>query len=242
MSGIKCMHRLRSGAFCQRYASHGSKFCAHHEGSLAHFSHHDGADLHPLARLTTPEDVFDVLREALNATRLGRMSAAQAHALGHLAAEWRKTYELLCMRQRESGLHRQILGGLVEDDMRMEAEQSEAPHPLPVQVDNVAVVAQPDPKSPPFAPIDTYPGWKEKHGRRRSDRTGDAPEIAPEPPIPAAAAAPACTSRPDASEPRERASDVVPFPASTPLASSQAAAPGAAASKPNGRPSPGKPG
>lgn len=164
MSGTKCMYRLRNGNFCRRFANHTSKFCSHHEGSLAHFQYSDGDELHPLQRLTTPEDIFNMLREALNATRLGRMSPAQAHALGHLSAEWRKTYEALSFRTREMGLHRQFLTDLMIDDKKAEAEQADAPHPLPVAIDNVATVNQPMPEAPPLEPVENYPGYKERNG------------------------------------------------------------------------------
>jgi hypothetical protein len=159
MPGTKCMYRLRNGNFCSRWANHTSKFCSHHEGSLAHFDFSEGDELHPLQRLTTPEDIFSMLREALNATRLGRMTPAQAHALGHLSAEWRKTYEMLSFRTRETGLYRQFLTDLMIDDKKAESELAEAPHPLPIAIDNVATVNQPMPNAPPLEPVENYPGY-----------------------------------------------------------------------------------
>lgn len=183
MSDRKCMYRLSSGSFCKRWASAGSKFCHHHEGSIAYFQESKADELHPLARLTTPEDIFDMLREALNATRLGRMSSGQAHAIGHLAAEWRKTFELLSFRQREMNLHRQFLTDVMVDDKELEAERAAAPHPLPVSIDDRAIVNQPNPYARPLEPIDSYPGWKERYGQRRTDRPGGTatPDGAPFP-------------------------------------------------------------
>lgn len=206
MSDRKCMYRLSSGSFCKRWASASSQFCHHHEGSTAYFQQSESGELHPLARLTTPEDIFDMLREALNATRLGRMSSGQAHAIGHLAAEWRKTYELLSFRQREMNLHRQFLTDVMVDDKELEAERAEAPHPLPVAIDERAIVNQPNPNARPLEPIDSYPGWKERYGQRRTDR----PPAVPPPDAPPAAVSP--SSGPVASLHREGAADVKPLP------------------------------
>jgi hypothetical protein len=160
MSGTKCIYRLRSGSFCRRYASAESKFCSHHQGSVARFEYFDGAELHPLQRLTTPEDVFDMLREALNATRLGRMTPAQAHAIGHLSAEWRKTYDTLLARGREDAIAGQFIPNLMLEEKQREAELAEAPHPLPLAIDNYATVNQPMPDAAPLEPVENYPGYR----------------------------------------------------------------------------------
>lgn len=207
MSDRKCTYRLSSGSFCKRWASASSQFCHHHEGSTAYFQQSESGELHPLARLTTPEDIFDMLREALNATRLGRMSSGQAHAIGHLAAEWRKTYELLSFRQREMNLHRQFLTDVMVDDKELEAERAEAPHPLPVAIDERANVNQPNPNARPLEPIDSYPGWKERYGQRRTDRPG-----ATDLPVPVATIPPESSSIPGPNQPSTAAFPVPPVP------------------------------
>ena len=59
----RCLYRLPDGNFCRRWASPGSRFCAHHQGSTAQLPAGEGAELHPLARLTTPADLFDLIRK-----------------------------------------------------------------------------------------------------------------------------------------------------------------------------------
>jgi hypothetical protein len=169
---VKCHHRFRSGSFCHRTASPGTPFCGYHQGSRATIASVEGAELHPLARLTTPEDVWDLLRETLNAARLGRISAAQARAVHHLAREWRAYYALLSERQREKALHRQILPTLMLEESRSDAELAEAPHPLPVSADGRAVDEHysKQPIWPPLEPVSSYPGWIEREGRRAGDR------------------------------------------------------------------------
>ena len=148
----KCLHRLPSGSFCKRWAAEGSQFCSHHVGSTAHLQHEEAMHLHPLARLTTPEDVFDLVRETLNAARLGRIPPGQAYSVCSLVREWRRLYQDLSFRQRESALHRQILPDLLIEDQQSESERTESPHPLPVSVDGGAIVAH-TASEPPAAPL-----------------------------------------------------------------------------------------
>ena len=173
------MHRLNDGSFCKRYASAGTRFCSHHQGSYAHLQHDDPVDIHPLARLTTPEDIFDLLRETLNAARLGRSPPGQAFAVGYLAAEWRKSYQELTILQRNMALHRQILPGLMLDETAIESERAEAPHPLPIRVDEGATIAhmtnKNNPAVPPLEHVSAYPGWIEQEGRRKGDRLSSIP-------------------------------------------------------------------
>ena len=173
----KCLHRLSSGSFCQRWAAEGSQFCSHHVGSRAHLQHEEAMHLHPLARLTTPEDVFDLLRETLNAARLGRITPGQAYAVGYLVSRWREVYQDLGMRQRESALHRQILPDLLVEEQQSESERTEAPHPLPVSVDGRAIIEHEseEPITPPLKHVSEYPGWIERHGRRKGDRPAPPP-------------------------------------------------------------------
>ena len=162
----KCMHRLHDGSFCKRWAAHDSRFCSHHQGSTAHLEYAEAPELHPLARLTTPEDIFDLLRETLNATRLGRMAPAQAYAIGYLVSQWRKSYQELGQRQRETAMYRQILPDLMLTEEQLEAERAEAPHPLPVSVDGPAAAQHLscEPINPPLKPLSDYPGWAERYG------------------------------------------------------------------------------
>jgi len=173
----KCLHRLSNGSFCKRWAAEGSQFCSHHVGSTAHLQHEEAMHLHPLARLTTPEDVFDLLRETLNAARLGRIPPGQAYAVGYLISRWREMYQDLSFRQRESALHRQILPDLLTEEQQSESERTEAPHPLPVRVDGQAIIehAASEPETAPLKHVSDYPGWIELHGRRKGDHPAPPP-------------------------------------------------------------------
>lgn len=186
----KCLHRLSSGSFCKRWAADGSMFCSHHVGSTAHLQHEEAMHLHPLARLTTPEDVFDLLRETLNAARLGRIPPGQAYAVGYLVSRWREMYQDLSIRQRESALHRQILPNLLVEECESESERTEAPHPLPISVDGRAIIEHEEPSDVPFKHVSEYPRRIEQHGRRKGDRPAPPPDkLAEEPaPVPSQAA------------------------------------------------------
>jgi len=72
--------------------------------------------LHPLLRLTTPNDVFDVVRETLNAARLGRIRPSQVYAVGYMAQLWCRFYNLTTFFNREAGLYRQMNPDLVDEE------------------------------------------------------------------------------------------------------------------------------
>ncbi|HEV8385332.1 MAG TPA: hypothetical protein VGQ11_10720 [Candidatus Acidoferrales bacterium] len=55
-------------------------------------------------RLSTPADLFDVIREALHAARLGRIQPGQAYAVGYLATLWLRAYHELSCADREAAL------------------------------------------------------------------------------------------------------------------------------------------
>jgi hypothetical protein len=175
-------------------------FCSHHVGSTAHLQHEEAMQLHPLARLTTPEDVFDVLREALNAARLGRIPPGQAYAVCSLVREWRHFYQDLSFRQRESALHRQMLPDLLVEEKQSESERTEAPHPLPVSVDGRAIIEHEEPPEIPFKHVSEYPGWIEQHGRRKGDRPVPPPDKPAEEPAPVPADAAELVAAPLAAE------------------------------------------
>jgi hypothetical protein len=97
-------------------------------------------DLHPLLRLTSPEDLFDVVREALNAVRLGRMAPGQAYAVGYLVDAWLRVYKEVDIYQREEGLFRQLLAEQVEHDAVAKSARAANPPELPD--------AEPEPADP----------------------------------------------------------------------------------------------
>ena len=142
---IRCVYESPcDGRLCKRWAMRGTNFCFHHQPRPGAHAVHDGASLHPLARLTTPEDVFDVLRETLNAARQGRISPGQAYAVGYLAQTLLKVRNEVSFFHRQEALYRQIIPTLVDEEGAAEME-SDLAMPLPVKIDESAATDAPPP-------------------------------------------------------------------------------------------------
>lgn len=140
MNNVRCSYESFEGLLCKRWAMRGSHFChAHQPNPKAIW---DGASLHPLARLASPEDVFDVLRETLNAARQGRIAPRQAYAVGYLAQILLKVYDRVSIQYRDEALTRQIIPTLADEETAAEAASALA-MPLPVQIDESASTAAP---------------------------------------------------------------------------------------------------
>lgn len=92
---VRCTFRLDSGKFCHRWARKGTPLCAHHTPAqpAPQPEPDDDANLSPLDRLTTHDDVFDVVRETLNAIRLGHVSPGRAYATGYFIDLWLRVRE-----------------------------------------------------------------------------------------------------------------------------------------------------
>jgi len=119
----KCFFRFDDGNYCKRWAQKGSRFCYNHQPQgLSGPGYGPGNGncpggwpmLHPQARLATPMDLFDMVRESLNALRMGSMSPAQAAGITSLSALWLKLYETLQHEERLQALNAQILPTLVD--------------------------------------------------------------------------------------------------------------------------------
>ena len=134
---VRCSYESFEGQMCKRWAMRGSHFCYNHQPMQNPAAASDGASLHPLARLANPEDVFDVLRETLNAVRLGRIVPAQAYAVGFLAQLVLKVYDRVSQDHRTEALHRQLIPTLVDQETMIEVE-AEMAEPLPVQLEEAA--------------------------------------------------------------------------------------------------------
>ncbi len=93
---VRCTFRLDNGKFCRRWALKGAPFCAHHTpAKSAPQPDSDDAEenLSPLDRLNTHDDLFDVVRESLNAIRTGRLSPGRAYATGYFIDLWMRVRE-----------------------------------------------------------------------------------------------------------------------------------------------------
>lgn len=138
----KCSYRLTSGRFCRRWANHGQGFCYVHQPDpapqviaganlgVARYQENDVA-VPPLSRLATPRDLFDVVRESINAVRLGRMAPAQAFAISALVSAWVRARNELKFDDRNRMLRQQMLPTLAEEDRLADdhLESSEPPAP-----------------------------------------------------------------------------------------------------------------
>jgi hypothetical protein len=91
---VRCTFRLDNGKFCRRWARKGSPVCAHHTPASPPVESGDSEEnLSPLDRLNTHDDLFDVVRESLNAIRLGRLSRGRAYATGYFIDLWMRVRE-----------------------------------------------------------------------------------------------------------------------------------------------------
>lgn len=173
MSVALCAHRYGDGTFCKRRAKDDSRFCGHHQPYKATPNspeHHD--DIHPLMRLTEPKDVFDVVRETLNAVRQGRISPGQAYAVGYMVQIWLRVSRQVGYYERQSVVESQYLPQVLEAEERL-AERP-APIPLPVKIDQEAAIKQCIETEPPLKlkPPSDYPGYDELVARTAKKANG----------------------------------------------------------------------
>ena len=90
----RCTHRHPDGSFCKRWATRGTLFCYRHQPPPEKPAElEDDANLSPLDRLNSHDDLFDVVRETLNAIRLGRISPGRAYATGYFVDLWMRVRE-----------------------------------------------------------------------------------------------------------------------------------------------------
>ena len=145
----RCFYIHPNGKHCRRWPQEDSNYCYHHTARADAFDLTEGEDLHPLLRLTTPDDAFDVVRETLNAARLGRIRPSQVYAVGYMLQHWARFYNLTLCFRREAGLHRQLNPDLVDEeevagDARAPIAELAA---LPDKLAKPEVVAAPKPAS-----------------------------------------------------------------------------------------------
>jgi hypothetical protein len=112
----RCSYIHPNGKPCRRWPQKDSPFCYHHTARQDAITPTEGEDLHPLLRLTTPGDVFDVVRETLNAARLGRIRPSQVYAVGYAIQLWCRMYNMKMIDTRAAGLHRQMNPDLVDEE------------------------------------------------------------------------------------------------------------------------------
>lgn len=127
----RCFYRHPNGAPCRRWASRDSEFCFYHQPDHSQQERHEAEHLHPLMRLASPEDIFDVVRETLNAVRLGRIRPGRAYAVGYLVDVWLRVRKELKWQQRDAALCRQLLTEQVEVEELADEALDDEVSPLP---------------------------------------------------------------------------------------------------------------
>ena len=131
-SSSKCAFQSTDGDPCKRWANRGSRFCNNHQPSFP-LGFNQWKKVHPLAKLETPNDLFDVIRETLNATRQGRISPKQAYAVGYLAKVWLEVHRRAQEWLRDKALFQQMLPTLVDAESAAELDRQQQGMPLPVK-------------------------------------------------------------------------------------------------------------
>lgn len=124
---LNCYFQYESGRFCKKFAMTGSRFCNNHQprgqSSEGQLDPAGWPQLHPHLRLATPNDLFDLVRETLHATRTGAVTPSQAFAIGSLSTIWLRVYDNMLAAQRLRALQRQILPSMVDMEFSEAAER-----------------------------------------------------------------------------------------------------------------------
>ena len=146
---FKCYHRYPAGHFCRRWAEDSKRFCAAHAHLHPAPSEGQKPDIsHPLSNLWEPPDLFDVVREAINATRLGHITPGQAYAIGYLADVWMRVHRKVSTWRGDRSLYRQMLTGVLVDQADPLVEDQPASSPA---------VGGPSPQPPEDVPSASVP-------------------------------------------------------------------------------------
>ncbi|MCL4522364.1 MAG: hypothetical protein M1453_04905 [Acidobacteria bacterium] len=145
----RCAHEHAPGKFCARWPSPGSRYCYLHRAA-----HNPEADPGlALARLSSPADLFDVIREALHAVRFGRIHPGQAYAVAYLAQMWLRVYRQLACDDRAAALEGAVADLVAHDAESLAAAAATPVHPIPPLPDSPVVVAMEDGPTDSAAPF-----------------------------------------------------------------------------------------
>lgn len=121
---LKCLFRYDDGSYCKRWAQKESRFCYNHQPQGLDGPYgNDWPVLHPFVRLAELTDLFDLVRETLNALRMGTMPPAQGAAIISGCNFWLKLYEKIEVGDRLSALRNQVLPTLVDAESALHAER-----------------------------------------------------------------------------------------------------------------------
>ncbi|MGH9814801.1 MAG: hypothetical protein ACRD6I_01855 [Candidatus Acidiferrales bacterium] len=152
---LKCYFRYPDGHYCNCWAKKRSQFCGNHQAPSFATTSRDKR-MHPHARLATPDDVLQLVRESLNAVRFGSMTPAQAVAINRLVESWLKLFSRSCAYNREAALRTEILPSLIDADAAAAAERANSKLASPLEPDDdpqppeLDAAGQPDPDAEPL--------------------------------------------------------------------------------------------
>jgi hypothetical protein len=154
---LRCIFRYDDGSYCKRWAKKDSRYCHAHRPPAFRSAQPAWPGLHPFTRLAAPTDLFDLLRESLNAARMGTMPPGQAASIATLSYAWLKAYERLSQYERVQALEAQILPTLLDASSAAEAErlaaatdETERAADLIAELDHIAANG---PEAEPPAPV-----------------------------------------------------------------------------------------
>ena len=165
-----CYHRFPSGRFCKRWAVEGTRFChAHAQDNerLKKLMTRPMDTISSLSRLASRHDVFDVVREAINAARLGALTPGQAYAIGYLAEVWLRIDRGFNHDERQEALRRQYLREVLAEEAALldDAEPASVPgsprptphseSPQPASIQTPLPASTPHLEESPTAPVET---------------------------------------------------------------------------------------
>jgi hypothetical protein len=187
MSVALCAHRFPNASFCKRRARDGSRFCGYHRADENLTSFPAQPEVNPLDRLTEISDVFAVVRETVNAARLGRIPPGQVYAVCAAVHLWLKVERKMGYYDRKEALENQYVSSVLDaeassgasaDDARFTLSPPQADEgPLEPEpaVDSTADSSQPANGDSPAPPVVA--------GRARDASSRKSSERRPPPPL-----------------------------------------------------------
>lgn len=142
---LRCIFRYDDGSYCKRWAKKDSRYCHAHRPPAFSSTQPGWPGLHPFTRLAAPSDLFDLLRESLNAARMGTMPPGQAASIATLSYAWLKAYERLSQYERVQAIDAQILPTLLDassaavaERLAVATEETERAADLIAELDHIA--------------------------------------------------------------------------------------------------------
>jgi hypothetical protein len=164
----RCAHEHAPGKFCARWPSPASRFCYLHRA--AHGSAAEPGQA--LARLSSPADLFDVIREALHPVRFGRIQPGQAYAVAYLAQMWLRVYRQLACDDRSAALEGEFADLVAHDADSLAAAAATPVDPIPPLPDSPVVEGMEDGPASPSSPypLSLLPPDERLHSKRSKKR------------------------------------------------------------------------